>query len=235
MSYMCGTDQQLWDLSTPLQQDSKVDLASPSQPYRASPLPLDRCMSSEHTQCTDYYNLAEYNVCQQLLTQRPPKKGWIYVLHELDSQHVKIGRTADAVEKRLVDVKRAHGRPHTVLFSATTARDARYQLTDLERLVHTDLWHFRQIYGCPLPCQTEHREWLAVTPAIAKASVELWLHISERLCDVRGNVKHPWKDRLRERKLPFGYDHGDHRQRIAYWEEMFKEIFAVGELDIDGV
>lgn len=153
------------------------------------------------------------------------KKGCIYVLHDDETGHVKIGMSK-ALKRRFYEVKRKCRKPHLTLEWNTADVISWDELQRLEKIVHWDLASFNRPYKCD--CGRQHTEWFDVEIREAKRTVEMWLRYQRLRPDVTS------KD-LERLRTGFPTEQGttwlqvrstDHLRRYEFWHwKLFGEVY----------
>ncbi|KAF2161861.1 hypothetical protein M409DRAFT_58643 [Zasmidium cellare ATCC 36951] len=168
-------------------------------------------------------------------TRKRPSKpvsttGCVYVLHDDDTGHVKIGISRSA-KTRYASLRRRCRKPNLTLEWHTGESIPWGQLQRLEKIVHWDLAQFNRRYKCN--CGATHTEWFDVEIREAKRTVEMWLRYQRMRVDVTTQDL----ERLRtgfpkeEGNTWLGVRTLNHVKRCEYWHwklfgEMYDEAFC---------
>ena len=174
----------------------------------------------------------EETVRKLLMQGMKQKVGRVYVLHDPDSQHVKIGQTSGPVQNRVNEIRRNHGRPRTRPYWYIEESLPILQAEHLERWVHADLKDFRRTYHCPCKAGRQgaatrakasavHREWYDIPAEEAVRTIKLWLEFLRlEPFDQHGELKEPWRSKLRDGAPNRAYRHVDHDARHVRWTQL---------------
>ncbi|TKA48781.1 hypothetical protein B0A55_13068, partial [Friedmanniomyces simplex] len=102
--------------------------------------------------------------------------GTLYIFHDPDTKHVKIGYTMDTLDTRFPNIVTQSKRDMLDRNTGRYLSGVPYvQLLRLEKLVHTDLAHYQRNLHVPTTrgCKTQH-EWFKVDVSHAKKMVDFW-------------------------------------------------------------
>lgn len=156
---------------------------------------------------------------------RSIRHGQIYILYDPQSNHIKIGRTRNAVSRRLRDVRKLHGRPHTYHVWSSPLLGAG-NLYRLEQLVLTDLKIYQSKYTC-YTCNGRgaiHREWFDIAVEDAKLVIMLWYDwLKYRLpYHATGDLRQEWQLRTRSMTPDTSARFAD---RFDFWRQFAEDEF----------
>jgi hypothetical protein len=119
---------------------------------------------------------------------KPNDKGCIYVVQDLETQHVKIGMTVRPFRTRLSEISRDHKRKLDEKNAWHLPGIPYIQLLRLEALVHADLAYFqRNLQLSTRGARRTHREWFNVDMATAQRTVRLWRDVMRTIALEPGN------------------------------------------------
>jgi T5orf172 domain len=125
------------------------------------------------------------------MKQNIKQNSWVYIFSTCppETPRVKIGITGDNPQNRMLKTERTC----QLHLQEELRREVPFR-QKVERLVHLELEYFK--WKGPCACNTMHKEWFEVEPAIAKDVVDRWIDFVGNAYHGNGSIRSDWSQAI---------------------------------------